>query len=79
MKPVNKKQSNYKVVDAYDRNKRKTYHRYEHNDGKICMHKKGLTYNVFYDRIYSSAEAREKYLTGIISAEETLKIVEVND
>lgn len=71
--------SDDKVVEAYDRNKRKMYRRYERNDGKVYMPKKGLTYDDFYDWNDNATEARDKYLNGIISAEEALKIIEVND
>ena len=39
--------SDDKVVEAYDRNKRKMYRRYERNDGKVYMPKKGLTTMIF--------------------------------
>lgn len=71
--------SDDKVVEAYDRNKRKMYRRYERNDGKVYMPKKGLTYDDFYDWNDTATEARDKYLNGTISAEEALKIIEVND
>lgn len=55
------------------------YHRYEHNDGKVYMPKKGLSYNVFCDWNDIATEERNKYLNGTISADEALKIIEVND
>ena len=55
------------------------YRRYERNDGKVYMPKKGLTYDGFYDWNDNATKARDKYLNGIISAEEALKIIEVND
>ena len=55
------------------------YRRYERNDGKVYMSEKGLTYNDFYEWNDNATEARDKYLNGTISAEEALKIIEVND
>ena len=68
-----------KVVEAYDREKRKMYRRYERNDGKIYMSPKGITYDDFYVWNDDATEARDKYLRGELTAEEALKIIEVND
>ena len=68
-----------KVVEAYDREKRKMYRRYERNDGKIYMSPKGITYDDFYVWCDAATEARDKYLRGELTAEEALKIIEVND
>ena len=71
--------SSDKVIEAYDRNKRKMYRRYERNDGKVYMSEKGLTYNDFYEWNDNATEARDKYLKGELTAEEALKFIEVND
>lgn len=68
-----------KVVEAYDREKRKMYRRYERNDGKNYMSPKGVTYDDFYVWNDVATEARDKYLRGELTAEEALKIIEVND
>ena len=68
-----------KVVEAYDREKRKMYRRYERNDGKIYMSPKGITYDDFYVWCDAATEARDKYLRGELTVEEALKIIEVND
>ena len=68
-----------KVVEAYDRAKRKMYRRYERNDGRIYMSPKGITYDDFYVWNDAATEARDKYLQGELIAEEALKIIEVND
>ncbi len=68
-----------KVVEAYDREKRKMYRRYERNDGKIYMSPKGITYDDFYVWNDAATEARDKYLHGELTSEEALKIIEVND
>lgn len=68
-----------KVVEAFDRAKRKMYRRYERNDGKIYMSPKGITYDDFYVWNDTATEARDKYLKGELTAEEALKIIEVND
>lgn len=67
------------VIEAYDRTKHKMYRRYERNDGKIYMSSKGITYNDFCDWNNAATEARNKYLHGELTAEEALKIIEVND
>lgn len=71
--------SSDKVIEAYDRNKRKMYRRYERNDGKVYMSEKGLTYNDFYEWNDNATEARDKYLKGELTAEDALKFIEVND
>ena len=68
-----------KVVEAFDRAKRKMYRRYERNDGKIYMSPKGITYDDFYVWNDAATKARDKYLKGELTAEEALKIIEVND
>ena len=68
-----------KVVEAYDREKRKMYRRYERNDGRIYMSPKGITYDDFYIWCDAATEARDKYLKGELTAEEALNIIEVND
>ncbi len=55
------------------------YRRYERNDGKIYMSPKGLSYDDFYVWNNAATEARDKYLRGELTAEEALKIIEVND
>ena len=68
-----------KVVEAFDRAKRKMYRRYERNDGKIYMSPKGITYDEFYIWNDAATEARDKYLRGELSEAEALKIIEGND
>ena len=68
-----------KVVEAFDRAKRKMYRRYERNDGKIYMSPKGITYDEFYVWNDAATEARDEYLRGELSEEEALKIIEGND
>lgn len=68
-----------RVVEAYDRVKRKMYRRYERNDGKVYMPPKGMTYEDFYVWNDAATTARDQYLRGELTAEEALKIIEVND
>ena len=68
-----------RVVEAYDRVKRKMYRRYERNDGKVYMSPKGMTYEDFYVWNDAATTARDQYLRGELTAEEALKIIEVND
>ena len=68
-----------KVVEAFDRAKRKMYRRYERNDGKIYMPPKGITYEEFYVWNDAATEARDEYLRGELSEAEALKIIEGND
>lgn len=68
-----------RVVEVYDREKRKMYRRYERNDGKIYMLPKGITYDDFYVWCDAATEARDKYLKGELTADEALKIIEVKD
>ena len=68
-----------KVVEVFDRAKRKMYRRYERNEGKIYMPPKGITYEEFYVWNDAATEARDKYLRGELSEAEALKIIEGND
>ena len=43
------------------------------------MSPKGITYDDFYVWNDDATEARDKYLRGELTAEEALKIIEVND
>ena len=45
----------------------------------LYVSSKGITYNDFYDWNKATTEARDKYLHGELTAEEALKIIEVND
>ena len=56
-----------KVVEAFDRAKRKMYRRYERNDGKIYMSPKGITYDDFYVWNDTATEARDKRLIPVQS------------
>ena len=68
-----------RVVEAYDRVKRKMYRRYERNDGKVYMSPKGMTYDDFYVWNDAATAARDQYLRGALTAEEALKIIKGED
>ena len=66
-----------RVVEAYDRVKRKIYRRYERNDGKVYMSPKGMTYDDFY--FWNDAATVARDLRGALTAEEALKIIKGED
>lgn len=68
-----------RVVEAYDRVKRKMYRRYERNDGKVYMSPKGMIYDDFYFWNDAATAARDRYLRGALTAEEALKIIKGED
>ncbi len=68
-----------RVVEAYDRVKRKMYRRYERNDGKVYMSPKGMTYEDFYVWNDAATTARDQYLRGELTAEEALEIIDGKD
>ncbi len=67
------------VIKTFQRTKQKMYKRFERASNSLEPLPKGLTIKEFYDWRDPAAEARTKYLLGEISAEEALKIIEVND
>ena len=59
--------------------KEKLCRRYERNDGIVYMSPTGMTYDDFYFRNDAVTAARDQYLRGEITAEETLKIIKGKD
>ena len=69
---------NKKVVEEYDRAKQKMYTRYERaTDPNKKVSKKDLTYEEYYDWLEKATQARDDYLAGKLTAEETLKNIKV--
>lgn len=67
------------VLKAYDRTKQKMYKRYERAYYSPDQLPKGISFEKYLEWRDPAAEARTKYLKGEITAEEALKIIEVND
>lgn len=67
------------VLKAYDRTKQKMYKRYERAYYSIDQLPKGISFEKYLEWRDPAAEARTKYLKSELTAEEALKIIEVND
>ena len=67
------------VLKTYDRTKHKMYKRYERAYWSVDKLPKGISFDKYLDWREPAAEARSKYLSGELTAEEALKIIEVND
>ena len=67
------------VLKAYDRTKHKMYKRYERTTWTLEKLPKGISFEKYLDWREPAAVARDKYLKGELTAEEALKIIEVND
>ena len=67
------------VLKAYDRTKNKMYKRYERTTWTLEKLPKGISFEKYLDWREPAAVARDKYLKGELTAEEALKIIEVND
>ena len=67
------------VLKVYDRTKHKMYKRYERAYYSLDQLPKGISFEKYLEWREPAAEARTKYLKGELTAEEALKIIEVND
>lgn len=67
------------VLKAYNRTKNKMYKRYERTTWTTETLQKGISFEKYSEWREAAAEARSKYLKGELTAEEALKIIEVND
>lgn len=67
------------VLKVYDRTKHKMYKRYERAYYSLEQLPKGISFENYLKWREPAAEARTKYLKGELTAEEALKIIEVND
>lgn len=67
------------VIDTYNKTYQKLYKRYERSSIQSHELPKSLTISEFYKWQENATNARNKYLKGLISADEALKIIEFND
>lgn len=68
---------NRKVVEEFDRAKQKMYKRYERaTDPSKKFSTKDLTYHEYYDWLENATQARDDYLSGKLTAEDALKIIQ---
>lgn len=67
------------VLKVYDRTKHKMYKRYERAYYSLEQLPKGISFEKYLEWREPATEARTKYLKGELTAEEALKIIEVND
>ena len=67
------------VLKAFDRTKQKMHKRYERAADSLKPLPKGISIGEYWNWTDTATEARDKYLKGEITAEEALKIIEVND
>lgn len=67
------------VMKAFERTKQKMYKRYERASWSLEDLPKGISFDEYLDWREAASQARDRYLKGEITAEEALKIIEVND
>ena len=67
------------VLKAFERTKQKMYKRYERAADSLKKLSKGISIEKYWDWSEAASVARDKYLRGELTAEEALKIIEVND
>ena len=67
------------VLKAFERTKQKMYKRYERAAYALKQLPKGISIEKYWDWSEAASAARDKYLKGELTAEEALKIIEVND
>ena len=67
------------VLKAFERTKQKMYKRYERAADSLNKLSKGISIEEYWNWNDAATEARDKYLRGELTAEEALKIIEVND
>ena len=67
------------VLKAFERTKQKMYKRYERATDSLKKLSKGISIEEYWDWNETASSARDKYLKGELTAEEALKIIEVND
>ena len=68
--------SNKKVIEEFDRAKRRMYKRYERaNLGKQKSSDKDLSYSEYYEWLDKATKARDDFLAEKLSEEEALKII----
>lgn len=67
------------VIETYNRTYQKLYKRYERSLTQTHELPKSLTISEFYNWQDNATNARNEYLKGLISSDQALKIIEVND
>lgn len=67
------------VLDTFTRTREKMYKRFERASNSLNQLPKGLNIKEYYAWLDAATKARNDYVRGEISAEEALKIIEVND
>lgn len=67
------------VLKAFDTNKNKMYKRFERTRDSLNLSSKSLSFDEYSAWRDKATEARDKYVAKEISAEEALRIIEVND
>lgn len=67
------------VLKAFERTKQKMYKRYERAADSLKKLSKGISIEEYWHWSEAASAARDKYLKGELTAEEALKIIEVND
>lgn len=67
------------VLKAFERTKQKMYKRYERATDSLKKLSKGISIEKYWNWSEAASAARDKYLKGELTAEEALKIIEVND
>jgi Icc-related predicted phosphoesterase len=67
------------VLRIYERTKQKMYKRYERATWTIEELPKGISFDEYLDWREAASVARDKYIKGEMSAEEALKVIQVND
>lgn len=67
------------VLKAFERTKQKMYKRYERAAYALKQLPKGISIEMYWDWSEAASAARDQYLRGELTAEEALKIIEVND
>ena len=67
------------VLKAFERTKQKMYKRYERAAYALKQLPKGISIEMYWDWSEAASAARDQYLRGELTAEEALKIIEIND
>lgn len=65
------------VIQTFDRTKRKMYKRFERTNDSSKATSNSLSFEQYYDWLDKAEQARDDYLAGKMSAEETLRIITV--
>ena len=67
------------VLKAFERTRQKMHKRYERAADSLKKLSKGISIEEYWNWSEAASAARDKYLKGELTAEEALKIIEVND